>query len=77
MQELTTFYNVSHTPVKTYRPSANGLVESKHKVIISILRFLVADDPHIWPNSLSTTTFALNTAYTHAIGKHTFFICIC
>ena len=46
MQELTTFYNMSHTPVKTYQPSANGLVESKNKVIISILRFLVADDPH-------------------------------
>ena len=68
MQELITFYNVSHTPAKTYRPSANGLVESKNKVIISILRFLVANDPHNWSNSLSTTTFALNTAYTHAIG---------
>ena len=74
MQELTTFYNVSHTPVKAYRPSANGLVESKNKVIVSILRFLVADDPHNWPNSLSTATFALNTAYNRAIGDTPYFL---
>ena len=73
MQELTTFYNVGHTPVKAYRPSANGLVESKNKVIISILRFLVADDPHNWPNSLSTATFALNTAHNRAIGDSPYF----
>ena len=68
------FYTVSHTLVRAYRPSANGLVEPKNKVIVSILRFLVADDPHNWTNSLSTATFALNTAYNRAIGDTPYFL---
>ena len=39
MQEVTTFYNVSHTPVKTYRPSANGLVNPKIKSLSVYLDF--------------------------------------
>ena len=69
MSALTKFYQVEHTPIKAYRPSANGLVESKNKVIINILRFLVADDVSTWPNLLSTATMALNSAYNRAIGE--------
>ena len=43
-------------------------------MIISILRFLVADNPYDWPSSLSTATFALNSAYNRAIGDTPYFL---
>ena len=74
LSNLTKHYKVEHTPIKAYRPSANGLVESKNKVVISILKFLIADEVHTWPDALSTATFALNSAYNRAVGDTPYFL---
>ena len=74
LEEINKLYRISHNVVNAYRPSANGLVESKNKQIITILRMLVADSPISWPNQLQIATTALNTAYNRAIGDNPFFL---
>ena len=74
LSEVNRLYGINHNVVNAYRPSANGLVESKNKQIISILRMLVADAPETWPNRLQIATTALNTAYNRAVGDNPFFL---
>ena len=74
LEEVNKLYNISHNYVVAYRPSANGLVESKNKQIINILKMLVADSPLDWPNQLQAATTALNTAYNRAIGDNPHFL---
>ena len=77
LSELNKLYNIQHNVVTAYRPSANGLVESKNKQIISILRMLVADAPTDWSDKLQIATTALNTAYNRAIGDNPFYLVYC
>ena len=74
LAEVNKMYGIAHNAVTAYRPSANGLVESKNKQIMSILRMLVADSPLDWPNKLQTATTALNTAYNRAIDDNPHFL---
>ena len=74
LAEVNKIYGITHNHVAAYRPSANGLVESKNKQIMSILRMLVADSPLDWPNKLQIATTALNTAYNRCIGDNPHFL---
>ena len=74
LDEVNKLYNINHNFVVAYRPSANGLVESKNKQIVNILKMLVADFPHDWPNLLQVATTALNTAFNRAIGDNPHFL---
>ena len=67
-------YGVRHTPIQSYRPSSNGLVESKNKHIVNMLRFIVRDNPSFWTDHLGTVQFALNTAYNKSVGDTPFFL---
>ena len=74
LEEVNRLYNINHNCVTAYRPSANGLVESKNKQIINILRRLVAESPMDWANQLQIATTALNTAYNRAVGDNPHFL---
>ena len=73
-KELTDLLAIKHTPILAYRPNANGLVENRNREIISILRYLVVDNPSSWDTMLSTAEFALNTAYNRSIGDSPYFL---
>lgn len=38
--------NVEHFMIASYRPSANGLVESHNREVTNILKYVVADSPN-------------------------------
>ena len=48
-KEIVELYGVDQHHVLAYRPSSNGLVESKNKLVINIIRYFVQDDLSAWP----------------------------
>ena len=74
LREVNKVYGITHNAVTAYRPSANGLVESKNKLIVSILRVLAAESQNDWPGKLQIATTALNTAHNRALGDNSFFL---
>ena len=67
LEEVAKFYKVNKVHIKSYRPSANGLIESKNRVLINILRIIVSENPHIWSQALPIATLAVNSAYNRSI----------
>lgn len=65
---------VTHRTITAYHPAANGLVESKNKMIIQILRALCFSNPDSWACMLETAVSALNTAYNRSIGDTPYFV---
>ena len=64
---------LKHTQVTAYHPSANGLVERANKTIVSILRTLTEDNPHMWSKMLGYATLAYNTATNRTLGETPYF----
>ena len=67
-------FGSEHKTVIAYRPSSNGWVESKNKLVVNMLRYFVQDDPANWPSYVPTTMLALNTAYHRSIGDSPHFL---
>ena len=67
LEEVAKFYKVNKVHIKSYRPSANGLVESKNRVLVNMLKIIVSENPHIWSQALPIATLAVNSAYNHSI----------
>ena len=72
--ELVKLLGISHTTILGYRPSSNGLVESKNKIIVSMLRYLAINDPTLWSSKLNIVSLALNTAYNRSIRDTPYFL---
>ena len=66
--------DVTHQPVSAYHPAANGLVESKNKLVVQILRSLCFDNPGSWASMLGKAVHALNTAYNRSLGDSPYFV---
>ena len=73
-KELTDLLHIKHTPILAYRPNANGLVENRNRELISILRYLVVDNPSEWAAMLDTAEFAVNTAFNRSVGDSPYFL---
>ena len=65
---------IKHKTITAYHPSANGLVESKNKMIIQILKSLCFENPDAWSGMLQTAVTALNTAYNRSVGDTPYFL---
>ena len=44
-KEVTSYYGSVISTIQAYHPSSNGLVESKNKLIVQILKCIVRDKP--------------------------------
>ena len=73
-QDFVGSFGSEHKTVIAYRPSSNGWVESKNKLVVNMLRYFVQDDPANWPSYVPTTMLALNTAYHRSIGDSPHFL---
>ena len=74
---ITEFMRLNKCKFKTviaYRPSSNGLVESKNKQIVSILRQLVSEDRTNWADKLDLVMLALNSAVNRSVGETPYFL---
>ena len=67
LEEVAKFYKVNKVHIKSYQPSANGLVESKNRVLVNTLKIIVSENPHVWSQALPIATMAVNSAYNHSI----------
>ena len=74
LDEIMRFYNIDKSFVKSYRPSANGLVESKNRVIMTILKVIVSENPLVWSEALPTAMLAINSAYNRSIKETPYFL---
>ena len=73
-QAISTYFRIKHVSVKAYRPSANGLVESKNRVLLNVLRIIVSENPNVWPDALPIATMALNSAFNVSVGDSPHFL---
>ncbi|XP_050387186.1 uncharacterized protein LOC126803419 [Argentina anserina] len=55
-----------------YYPKANGQAEASNKVVINVLKRMIADKPRDWHNLLSETLWALRTSKRSATGTTPF-----
>ena len=67
LDEVAKFYKINNVHIKSYRPSANGLVESKNRVLVNMLKIIVSENPHVWSQALPIATLAVNSAYNRSI----------
>ena len=74
IKEFCELLRIKHSSICAYRPSANGLVERHNQSVISILRYLVLDNPHSWAQFLDSVAFALNTAFNRNVGDTPYFL---
>ena len=77
MKDVSQYYNIKQVNIKSYRPSANGLVESKNRVLMNILKIIVSEDPNVWSKALPIATFALNTSVNRSLKDTPHFFCLC
>jgi hypothetical protein len=68
------FYGIKLSPVTSYHPQANGIAESKVKILKSLLRVLVKQKSKDWDEYLHFATFSFNTSFNARIGHTPFFV---
>ena len=44
MKDVSHYYNIKQVNMKSYRPSASGLVESKNRVLLNVLKIIVSEN---------------------------------
>ena len=74
IEGLTKVMGIDHFTIQSYRPSANGLVESHNRGIVQLLRLIVGNNPGNWVQALQPAEFALNTAYNRSIQDTPYFL---
>ena len=74
LDEVARFYKITKVHIKAYRPSANGLVESKNRVLLNILRIVVSENPMVWSQALPTATLAMNSVCNRSIKETPHFL---
>ena len=67
LEEAAKFYKVNKVHIKSHQPSANGLVESKNRVLVNMLKIIVSENPHVWSQALPIATMAVNSVYNRSI----------
>ena len=67
LDEVARFYKINKVHIKSYRPSANGLVVSKNRVLINILKSIESENPLVWSQALPIATLAVNSACNRSI----------
>lgn len=74
IEGLTKLMGIEHFTIQSYRPSANGLVESHNRGIVQLLRLVVGDNPGNWVHALQPAEFALNTAFNRSIQDTPYYL---
>jgi len=67
------FYGIKLSLVSSYHPQANGIAESKVKILKTLLRSMVKQKSRNWDEFLHFAVFAFNTSFNARIG-HTLFM---
>jgi hypothetical protein len=74
VSKVCDFYGIKLSPVSKYHPQANGIAESKVKILKSLLRSLVKQKSRNWDEFLHFATFAFNTSFNARIGHTPYFV---
>jgi hypothetical protein len=68
------FYGIKLSPVSSYHPQANGIAESKVKILKSLLKSMVKQKTRNWDEFLHFAVFAFNTSFNSRIGHTPFMV---
>jgi hypothetical protein len=68
------FYGIKLSSVSSYHPQANGIAESKVKILKSLLRSLVKLKSRNWDEFLHFAVFAFNSSFNSTIGHTPHFV---
>ncbi|KAL6129039.1 hypothetical protein ACLB2K_072392 [Fragaria x ananassa] len=61
-QEFLSDYGIKFLHSTPYYAQSNGQAEANNKIILSILKRMLADNPHNWHNELDNTLWAYRTS---------------
>jgi len=68
------FYGIKLSSVSSYHPQANGIAESKVKILKSLLKSLVKQKSRNWDEFLHFAVFAFNSSFNSTIGHTPHFV---
>ena len=68
------YIKIKHRTVTSYRPSANGIVESFNKQLMQILRSQVQDQEALWDRYLNLSVFSYNIGYNRTVRDSPFYL---
>ena len=68
------FYGIKLSSVSSYHPQANGIAESKVKILKSLLRSLVKQKSRNWDEFLHFAVFAFYSSFNSTIGHTPHFV---
>jgi hypothetical protein len=74
LNKVCDFYGIKLSPVSSYHPQANGIAESKVKILKSLLRSMVKHKNRNWDEYLHLAIFAFNTSFNSRIGHTPYFV---
>jgi len=74
LNKVCDFYGIKLSPVSSYHPQANGIAESKVKILKSLLRSMVKQKNRNWDEYLHLAIFAFNTSFNSRIGHTPYFV---
>jgi len=74
LSKVCDLYGIKLSPVSSYHPQANGIAESKVKIMKSLLRSLARQKSRNWDEFLHFATFSFNTSFNSRIGHTPHFV---
>ena len=67
LRHISHYFQIRQVNIKSYRPSANGFVESKTHILINILKVIVSANPNVWTKAFPIATMAINSSLNRSL----------